>query len=269
LHGNFRALLALMLAGVIAAVVIVQSMSGFAHDPPSNDQRKAQYLATVSAGTPVPVRTKSPADEAFVASVNAATESSRLEYRDWLEEFNASGIDPATLTRVKADVFTAFSPAANLDAAADLAHLIVTATATEVRFLPSNTLVTFKIDSVAKTPSDVDTQEVTVLFPFGPNPDPKDPSRAVLYYLPAAPIVLKGERAVLLLRELPPERVAINTIGLDTSKRHWSAQPFVGVYKITAAGSLDYLREENPHDAEVRDKTPAQLFESFKQAALN
>lgn len=118
------------------------------------------------------------------------------KYESWLHSPVAmeAAKDPRALAQQ--ELLNSPTPGApSLDAAMATAEAVVAGTVTRIAFEPNDTLVTFRVDGVAKGKA---PPEVTVVLPGGLRPT-SDFQHAFLAVSAAAPILLPGDRAVLFL----------------------------------------------------------------------
>jgi hypothetical protein len=186
--------------------------------------------------------------EAFHAEQMA---KSRAAYVEWITRFSASNVDPRTLPLVEVNA-TDRPPPPTLDAAANGANLIVSGVATGVSFIPGHTIVTFDVQDMAKGPSPEPTQ-LTVVYPFGPNRDARDPTKAVFEYVPSSRPLFVGERAILLLEDTSNRQLPD---ALPRTRPYFIPQAHSGTMRLNAAGQVE-LPESVPFGAQLRGR-PAQ-----------
>jgi hypothetical protein len=143
-------------------------------------------------------------------------------YRDlnaWLVEFANSGIDIRTLPRSEMMVVYVSQGHPDLKTAVEAADVIVVGAAVGLEYLESGSNVIFQVERLLK--GDAATHQETVRFWMTGGPRPgKDFSLegATLEYAISAPLLLPGDRAVLLLDDYP--RVG------------FTVQDFTGLYLV-------------------------------------
>jgi hypothetical protein len=188
------------LAAVFLTLVVAEE--AFSQTPDDNHgYDKADIERQISS---MPDVVDPAAAAAMSAKLNADRQLAHENYVNWLDDFNKSGIDPRSLERLEEQVDFAPPPATGGEAL-KAATLIVSGTATNVEFRPSphdvgEVIVTFAISDVAS--GNVSGDSITLSFGGGPHPVPEslgEPHNAVMSYLPAAPLLLPGDQALLLL----------------------------------------------------------------------
>lgn len=137
------------------------------------------------------------------ASQQAAIAAFQGVYKDWLEDFKKSGVDPRTLAWGELGGLYETSPE-TVDAAVRESRLVISGVATSVDFraggsLPQ-TVVTFKVDEVLK--GDVGGT-IQLVFGGGPMPGPEIQNfeDARIGYWAVEPLLLPGDEAILLLKD--------------------------------------------------------------------
>jgi hypothetical protein len=123
------------------------------------------------------------------------------EYAKWLQSDYVKKLDPTSLEQEEHDRDLDMG-GPTFEYAADHADLIVSGRVTDLRFVPRGTLTTFKIDRTAKGgPKD------TIYFLQTSYIAPKDndftkTGNAVLFFDGVQPMLFKGDRAVLFLKDI-------------------------------------------------------------------
>jgi hypothetical protein len=214
---------------VLAAVVLVQF--AVAQSPPP-------------VPTPVVNADEGLTQEQVAANIAANRANFEEDYRRWLEDVIQSGRDPRTLPRSPAAAF--YLPPSNqsLDESVRSASAAVVGRVVNVEFGPfTGALVTMLVESSLKGPARAGTS-VQILMGGGPFPDPQFKD-GVLLFFENAPLLLRGDRALVLLEE--PSAEGVHT-----------AQGFTGLYNLQ--GGVARGVEGNPFLAQVDGLPEAALF---------
>jgi hypothetical protein len=195
---------------------------------------------------------------AMSAKLRADRQLAHENYVNWLDDFNRSGINPRSLERLEEQVDFAPPPATG-EEALKAAYLIVSGTATDVEFRPSphdvgEVIVTFAIDGVVA--GNVSGDSITLSFGGGPHPVPEslgEPHNAVMSYLPAAPLLLPGDHALLLLGPA------------SSGNAQFEPKAWFGVNPIEAGRVT--TNEANPLRSMLEGKVVDDAVEALKTAA--
>jgi hypothetical protein len=205
-----------------------------------------------------------------VTAQNNAVARSHQDDKDWLDRFNASGIDPRSFRRVEG-MFEGLPPPKTIDDAVRQSQLIVSGSVVDVKFVPNSTIITFAVAGSAKGASALDGN-LNVIFPGGVTRDAEDPiaakndpSKGVVLFATSAPLLLKGDMAVLMLQHVAPAQ--ISALPLDHAATYYYPLSFVGVYPVSGNNQLSVEEDTNPFAAELRNKTPEALMQLFAQKA--
>ncbi|HWO72098.1 MAG TPA: hypothetical protein VNN21_00905 [Dehalococcoidia bacterium] len=191
---------------LLAALVTLLLVRVGASQVPNDDERLQEKLRAVIEAESKPdaldPETAAEIREKYLSGIALADEN----YRKWLADFNSRSVELRTLEWV--EILAGFPGPKSIDEAVKKADLIVIGSAVAVRFLPTTpaigrTLVTVRVDHVLKRSGSDSSQELVVAFGGGPAPYPGDPSRAVIGYVAAAPLLLPGDIAILFLQQSP------------------------------------------------------------------
>jgi hypothetical protein len=200
-------------------------------------------------------------DEAEKAKAQAAnTEGYVTRYKQWMEEFKATGTDLRSLERLPMDGGRPLPAKANLAEATADADLIVEAVVESVtsevyHMFPLSTVM-LRVSSSAKgNVSDGDS--IVVKMAGGPLPASSkfNPEEAVLVYDEPAPLLLPGDRAVLFLQ--------LNPDGKQILDGEYTPQNFTGIYRVSGDGHLSAL-EGNPFAKDSEDWSVNSLFQQIR-----
>ena len=176
--------------------------------------------------------------EELVASTAGRNEF-HARYRAWLDEFIASGSDPRDLPQSPIMAYY-MPPLTDLPSAIGEATSVVVGTASSVSFHHGGgATVTFVVDRTLKGELG---DSVTIEQGGGPMPNP-DWESGTLAYAENAPLLLPGDRAILLLE--PADGGA------------WWVQSFTGIYRIE--GPVVRALDGNPFRGDV-DGMPLETF---------
>jgi hypothetical protein len=152
----------------------------------------------------------------------------------WVTDFNDDDIDLRSLP--KGESLADYAPPLDtLEASVREAEVILVGTATTVTFEGYYAFVAFEIEHALKGPV---SKEITFVQGGGPRPDPEW-KKATLVEAPADPLLLPGDRAVLLLNYY-------------AEPGWYEAQPWTGQYRLNEDGTIS-ANEFNPFRRIVDD----------------
>jgi hypothetical protein len=124
----------LVLALVAAVVTLGDSARQPATAAPDDNPPNLEKLSITPVGpTPEPA-----AAATITAHHNELIDKSHRDYKEWLEAFNASGIDPKTLSWIESSA-ESLPPPRTLDEAVDKADLILSGAVTDVKYISRTT----------------------------------------------------------------------------------------------------------------------------------
>ena len=167
---------------------------------PTSDEKLAEKVEHFRQTSQTPTMDPT-AIAARVAEFDRQMAARADHYREWLEGFKASGVDPATLPRSDMGGLYASGPQ-TIDEAVSSAVLIVSGVVTDVEFRAvdhwAQAFVTFEVKEVIKGEAG---PTLNLVFGGGPMPAAHSESYkdAALGQWDVEPLVLPGDEAVLLL----------------------------------------------------------------------
>lgn len=193
-------------------------------------------------------------DQECGQTINALRSEGNKKYTEWVNNFIASGQDPRSLPRSPSSALAA-PPPPTLDLAVQAANTIVVGAINDVDFEvvppddPSGhafvrTKARVSIESTLKGDP---VKEITILQFGGPEPG-SDWESGRLLYLEAAPLLLKGDRALLFLKK--------DDLG-------YYVQAWTGTYLLDKNDKLDALAG-NPFEAAVEKKTLSEFTDEIR-----
>jgi len=170
-----------------------------------------------------------PADPAVVQELrekySMGIQDSIAFQAEWLEGFLQNGTDPKSL-EWKPFTGQAGDPGGNsLEESLRRADVVVHGTAQAAEFWPGQTIVTFAVITRVKG-SDIESgDEIRVAFPGGPTYEPAS-KEGVVGYVPALPLLLPGDEAILVLQQADSSNGEVELT--------YYPQTWTGIYKVVS-----------------------------------